>query len=103
MDPAAEPTRAEIDALEGLTLVEFGTDWCGYCQAAQPHIAAALRGNPQIRHIRIEDGKGRRLGRSFAVKLWPTLVLLRSGAELGRMVRPQDATEVEKLLSEEWR
>jgi thioredoxin 1 len=30
----AEPKRAELDRLEGPTLVEFGSPWCGYCRAA---------------------------------------------------------------------
>src|ERR1700745_1501527 len=98
MEPVTEPTRAEVDALDGLTLLEFGTGWCGYCQAAQPHITAALSAQSQIRHIRVEDGKGRKLGRSFGVKLWPTLVLLRRGTELGRVIRPQGVEEIAELL-----
>jgi len=43
--------------------------------------------HPELRHIRVEDGKGKRLGRSF-VKLWPTLVLLRDGEVVARLVRP---------------
>ena len=94
-----EPTRAELDALEGATLLEFGTGWCGYCQAAQPDIRAALEQRPDIRHIKIEDGKGRPLGRQFGVKLWPTLVLLRGGRELARVVRPQTLQEVIDVLT----
>lgn len=30
---AGEPTRAAIDALDGAALIEFGTSWCGHCQA----------------------------------------------------------------------
>ena len=82
------PARAEIDTLPGLTLLELGTDWCGHCQAAQPIITAAIAEHPSLRHLRLEDGKGRPLGRSFGVKLWPTLVCLRDGEEVGRLVRP---------------
>ena len=93
------PARAEIDALPGATLVEFGTGWCGHCRAAQPLIAAAFAAYPAVRHLRIEDGKGRRLGRSFAVKLWPTLVFLRDGKELARLVRPGDVAEIARNLA----
>lgn len=82
-----EPTREEINAFKGVTLLEFGAEWCGYCQAAQATIYAELSHFPHIRHIKIEDGKGRRLGRSFHVKLWPTLVFMKEGIEVARLVR----------------
>lgn len=94
------PSRAEIDALPGITLLEFGTAWCGHCQAAQPIIAAATAAYPALRHLRLEDGKGRPLGRSFAVKMWPTLVCLRDGHTVGRLVRPDSPTALQELLAE---
>ena len=88
------PERAEIDALPGLTLIEFGTDWCGHCQAGQAAIEAALKSCPGIAHLKFEDGPGRRLGRSFRVKLWPTLILMRDGQELLRLVRPTNVRDI---------
>ncbi|CAK7030592.1 thioredoxin family protein [Kerstersia gyiorum] len=84
--------------LPGAVVLDFGTNWCGYCQAARAPVDAALAGFPSIRHIRVEDGKGRPLGRAFGVKLWPTLVLLRDGKEAARLVRPDRQAEIEQLL-----
>ncbi|HEX2531071.1 MAG TPA: thioredoxin family protein [Burkholderiaceae bacterium] len=95
-----EPTRAEIDRLAGPSVVEFGAPWCGHCQAAQPLLAAALAGYPHIRHLKIEDGRGKPLGRSFRVKLWPTLVFLVDGKELVRLVRPDDANAIRRALAQ---
>ncbi|MGP1716763.1 MAG: thioredoxin family protein [Methylophilus sp.] len=98
LTPTLEPTRAEVDSLAGATVLEFGASWCGHCQAAQPAITAAMQQFPQVRHIRIEDGKGRRLGRSFHVKLWPTLIFLKDGVELKRLVRQSQAEELNESL-----
>lgn len=87
-------TRAEVDSLDGVTVLDFGTNWCGHCRSAEPHIERALAEYPQINHIKVEDGPGRPLGRSYRVKLWPTLVFVRLGQELGRVVRPTDAKVV---------
>jgi thioredoxin 1 len=106
---SAAPTRAEVDALAGPVLLEFGTNWCGHCQAAQPVLASAwadgavaalaAAAQPALRHIKVEDGPGRALGRSFRVKLWPTLVFLRDGHELARLVRPADPAALQSAFS----
>ncbi len=94
-----EPRREEVDALEGPALLEFGSPWCGHCMAAQPLLAAALAEHPEVRHIKVADASGRRLGRTFKVKLWPTLVFLRDGVEVSRLVRPVDAISIAEALA----
>ena len=94
-----EPARADIDGLDGPVLVEFGSPTCGHCRRAQPLIAAALAAHPRVRHFKIADGSGRPLGRSFRVKLWPTLVFLHDGRETARLIRPVDAAAVGTALA----
>ena len=95
----AQPTRAEIDALAGPALLEFGTGWCGHCRATQAPLAAAFAQHPEVLHLRVEDGPGRALGRSFRVKLWPTLIFLNDGQEVARLVRPLDSREIEQTFA----
>lgn len=99
--PQPEPLRSAVDASEGWLLLEFGATWCGYCQAAKPAVQAFVQGHA-LDHLWVEDGKGRPLGRSFAVKLWPTLILLRDGQELARVVRPlreQDLAPLQNAMT----
>lgn len=83
-----EPSRDEVDQMAGAVLLEFGAAWCGHCQALQPDLQTALAARAEVRHIKIEDGKGKPLGRSFRVKLWPTLVFMRDGHVLKQVSRP---------------
>lgn len=93
------PGRAVIDSLTGPAVLEFGTAWCGFCIAAGPLISTALDGHPGVRHLKVEDGAGRPLGRSFRVKLWPTLVFLSDGHEVARLVRPTDVEAIRNAVS----
>ncbi|HVZ42490.1 MAG TPA: thioredoxin family protein [Ramlibacter sp.] len=93
-----EPTREEVDAIEAPLMLEFGTAWCGWCRGAQPFIRQALQAHPDVRHMKVEDGPGRPLGRSFRVKLWPTLVFLKQGKEIARVTRPGSAREIGEAL-----
>ncbi|MDB5803068.1 MAG: thioredoxin [Betaproteobacteria bacterium] len=101
-------TRAELGALPGATVVEFGTNWCGWCARAQPMFEQAFTGNPgghpagnpALRLIKVEDGPGFPLGRSFGVKLWPTLVFMRGGVEVAKLVRPDNIEQIRQALAQ---
>lgn len=93
------PTRAQMDDTRGPLVLEFGTAWCGFCLAAQPLIASAFVRHPEVTHLKIEDGPGRALGRSYRVKLWPTLIFLFDGQEVARLVRPGDARSIDEALT----
>ena len=90
----AQPARTEIDARGQSLLLEFGAPWCGHCQAAQPAIRPLLGDQPQLEHLKIEDGRGEPPGRSFRITLRPTLVLLRGGQQLARVVGPLSAADL---------
>ncbi len=95
----AQPTRAEIDNLNGLVVLDFGTDWCGHCRAAQPLVEQALGQHAGVSHLKVEDGPGRALGRSYAVTRWPTLIFLQGGREVSRLVRPASTDVVSQALA----
>lgn len=113
------PTRTAVDALPGGVIIEFGVDWCPHCHRAAGPVAAALgaagisaiasgaaavaQHAGKLHYFRLEDERARPLGRSFKVKLWPTLLFLQDGVEVARVVRPTTADEVaaglEQLVS----
>ena len=60
---------------------------------------ALLAAHREVRHVRVEDGPGRKLGRSFGVKLWPTFVFLNDGAIIRQLARPRDAELAEAFAA----
>jgi thioredoxin 1 len=97
---STQPSREHVDGLPGAAVVQFGTNACGYCIAAEPLIEQALSARPDVQRLKVEDGSGRALGRSFRVKLWPTLIFLQDGREVARVVRPRSELELQQALAQ---
>jgi thioredoxin 1 len=91
LTPETTPTREDLDRRPGPVLVEFGTDWCGHCRALESFLSSLLAENPKVQHLKVEDGPGRPLGRSFGVRLWPNLVFLKDGVVVRQLARPSHA------------
>lgn len=81
-------SRDEVEQLQGPVVVEFGANWCGICGGFTPQAAKEFEPFENVQHIRVEDGPGKRLGRSFRVKLWPTFVFMRDGQVIEQVSRP---------------
>ena len=94
---AHAPDLETVEAMRGPVLVDFGTDWCGHCIAARAPVDAWVQRHEGLEHLRIEDGRGRPLGRAFRAKRLPTLVLPRDRREIARAVRPREGRELPAL------
>ena len=92
------PTVDQVRGLVGPAILEFGVPWGGHCENAEPAIQAALAAS-KLPHIKVYDAPGKALGRAFRVKLWPTLIVLKDGSEVARLVRPLQAEDVSRLLA----
>lgn len=74
-------------AARGVTLLDFTAPWCGPCHALAPmlgELAAAYAGRARIAAIDVQDHPA--IAQAFRVTSMPTLVLVRDGREVGRLV-----------------
>jgi thioredoxin-like negative regulator of GroEL len=85
-------------ARNGPVVVEVWAPWCGSCRALAPRVrtAAAAAGVPVVR-LRVDADPG--LVEAFGLRSVPTLIGLRDGTEVGRLVGVQPPDAIRSLCS----
>ncbi len=89
--------QAEIQ--KGVVLVDFFADWCGPCRMMVPvleKVATELSGQVTVGKIDIDQAQ--KIAGSFQVTSIPTLVLFKSGKEVGRLVGLRDADAIKDFI-----
>jgi thioredoxin 1 len=77
----------EVLDVEGPVLVKLSTAWCPPCRALEPHVAAVAReyaGRLKVVAVDAEDAP--QVATRFAVRAFPTVVLVKNGREVARQV-----------------
>ena len=102
--PLAEPfTQAKLDALNQAgepVLVVIHADWCSTCKT-QERVLQTLLPQAEFNHLkllRIDFDKQRELVRTLGVEYQSTLIVFKSGHEVGRSTAEQSEVRIAELL-----
>lgn len=83
----------------GVALLDFWADWCAPCKVLLPTVSelADLYAG-EVRVAKINADENPRSAERFAVRGLPTLIVLRDGKEVDRVVGTQSKTRLAALL-----
>ena len=68
----------------GNALVQFGAEWCAPCKALRPHVEGLAPGL-HAAFVYVDVEKHHEIASRYSVRAMPTVVMLKDGAEVGRV------------------
>ena len=83
----------------GVALVDFYADWCGPCRALAPVIEEIAGEADGVTVGKINVDEEAELASAFGVFSIPTLVVLKDGKEVNRIVGARPKAQILALLS----
>ena len=94
-------SEADVKRLKqnaGIALLDFYADWCGPCKALAPTLEKFATENPDVTVGKVNVDENSDAAQEFGIKGIPTLVFLRDGREVGRLVGAVSQHLIEDLL-----
>ena len=91
---------AEVERSPLPVLADFWAPWCGPCHAVAPALEQlASRRASRLKVVKVNVDDNRELAGRFGVRSIPTMVVLRGGREVDRMVGARPPEEIERRLA----
>jgi thioredoxin 1 len=85
---------------EGIWLIDFWAAWCSPCRALEPVLEQLAGEVAPARIGKVEVTEQKALAERFAVSTLPTLVVLRDGVEVKRMIGARPKQALARALAE---
>jgi thioredoxin 2 len=92
---------AEVERSATPVLLDMWADWCGPCHMLAPTIdqlSSELAGRVKVAKLNIDENPG--VANRFGVRSIPTLLVLKDGREVDRLVGVQPKQEIVRRLEE---
>ena len=83
---------------EGLVLVDFYADWCGPCKMLSPLLEEINDEDENVKIIKVNIDDSRFLAKYYQIQSIPTLILLRNGQFLNKMIGFRPKKIIKELI-----
>lgn len=90
---------AEVERSATPVLLDLWADWCGPCHMLAPtidHVSSEMAGRVKVAKLNIDENPG--TANRFGVRSIPTLLVLKGGKEVDRLVGVQPKQEIIRRL-----
>ena len=94
----SENFEQEVLKSEKVVLVDFYADWCGPCKMLSPVMEEVAKENEDIKVVKINIDNQRDLALDYDVMSIPTVVAIKNGQEIDRLVGFADKSEILNLI-----
>lgn len=84
---------------EGVTLVDFYATWCGPCKMLAPQLEQLAEKRQDINVIKIDVDQHEELAAEFNIRVVPTLILFKDGANINVSSGFKTAAALENLIN----
>jgi thioredoxin 1 len=92
--------EAEVTKSGNLVLIDFWAPWCGPCKMQTPILEKlAQSGETNAKIVKINTDENPDLAQKFGISSIPTMVLLKGGTELERLVGVQPESVLKQKIT----
>ena len=93
-------TDFETVTKEGTVLLDFFATWCGPCKMVAPLLDQLAEEYPDKKICKIDVDKEQALAQQFGVMSIPTLILMKDGIIINKMVGAGSKKKLEEFLNQ---
>ena len=83
---------------DGLVLVDFYAEWCGPCKMLSPVLEQINKENKDVKVVKVNIDDSRRIASYYQIQSIPTLVLLKDGEFIRRMIGFNPKKKIEEFI-----
>lgn len=98
LDVTRENFEEEVLKADKKVLVDFYADWCGPCKMLAPIVEEVASEHDDLKVVRINVDNEERIAMDYQIMSIPTLVLIKDGKEVDRVVGAVQKKVIETMI-----
>lgn len=88
----------EVLNCEQTVLIDFYADWCGPCKMLSPIVEQVASENTDVKVVKVNVDNEQDLAIKYQVMSIPTLVVIKNGSEVNRMVGLSSKSDIVDMI-----